>query len=195
MWDCHLRDRAAPLSPPCHPRRRGGRGGGLAPRPIKGRAAEGSGTERGGSGHGKGRADSPGSGAAPAGAGPFPPAPLGKHLLPGGLIKVRSGGHTASPALFPLTCPKRASQPQRSPPGPELRRAAPALPAPRESSAPSGRVAPGSSQGCSRVTAAALTSSRRYFYFKISSPFFFFFSNNKLTCQRQKRITLPPPPE
>lgn len=138
-----------PLPPaPLDPRRRGGRRRGRGPpAPSRaspwgpGRKGEGAGTERG-------ERFLPGAELRLAEAAPFPPAPLGKHLLPGALMKAQSAG----PHRHPRSSP--------SPPQKALRRGSEALPpqtstalpAPREGSAPSGRVAPDRSEGCSRVT-------------------------------------------
>lgn len=141
-WDRHLRDRAAPLSPPCHPRRRGGRGRGLAPRPIKGCAAQGvrhrKGRERarkGTGGSSRERSCTRGGRAVPT-------------CAPGRAPAARRADQSPvwrthrQPSSFPPDLPKTSFAAAAKPSRAKLRRAAPALPAPRESPLPAGESLP-----------------------------------------------------
>lgn len=142
-----------PLPPalldPC---RRGGRRRGRGP-PAPSRALPwGPGRKREGAGTERGERFLQGAELRLAEAGPFPPAPLGKHLLPGALMKAQSGGPHRQPGSSPSPPQKALRRGSEAlPPQTSTGRPA-ALPAPREGSAPSGRVAPVRSEGCSRVT-------------------------------------------
>lgn len=134
--------RERPLCCALDPRRRGGQRRGRGPPAPSGAVPWGPGRKGEGVGTERTERVCSGSGAAPRGGCAVPTCAPGQ--APAGRRADGSPVWRIPPPapLFPLTCPKSAWQPQRSPPAPNLRGAARGPSAPPEGSAPGGRVAP-----------------------------------------------------